>query len=109
MALQGVRVRVSFWSLKSFNLWNSICQRAAVLKKIIMRKKMFLFWWMVILFASSCSPKIEFTQKIREDYKISPEMLSKLQFYISDELRLSNISSTKTGADIVDEIGRAHV
>lgn len=40
-----------------------------------------------MLFAS-CSPKIPFTQSVRDQYKLSPAELQKIQFYTSDPIVL---------------------
>lgn len=42
----------------------------------------------VILLISSCSPKIPFTQEIRDQHRLTPEELKRIQFYISDPLAL---------------------
>jgi hypothetical protein len=36
----------------------------------------------------SCSPKIPFTQSLRDQYKLSPEELKHIQFYLSDPVVL---------------------
>lgn len=37
---------------------------------------------------NACSPKIPFTQEVRDQYRLTPEELIKIQFYISDPLTL---------------------
>jgi len=49
-----------------------------------------------VLFAilmASCSPKIPFTQSIREQYKLTPEELRGIQFYVSDQIVLRRAES----------------
>lgn len=42
----------------------------------------------MLFFIVSCSPKIPFTQAIRDQYKLTPEELKGIQFYLSDPLAL---------------------
>ena len=55
-----------------------------------------------LILLSSCSPKIPFTQSVREKYKLTPSELSKLQFYISDEVTLKNASPTEVDKAVED-------
>ena len=55
-----------------------------------------------LILLSSCSPKIPFTQYVREKYKLTPSELSKLQFYISDEVTLKNASPTEVDKAVED-------
>lgn len=51
----------------------------------------------VVLALSSCSPKIPFTQTLREQNNLTAEELQRIQFYLSDPviLRRGNVSSEK--------------
>ncbi len=57
---------------------------------------------------SSCSPKIPFTQAVRDRYKLTPEELRGIQFYISDPVALrrgessENQKSTEDGKLVVE-------
>jgi len=57
---------------------------------------------------SACSPKIPFTQAVREQYKLTPEELKGIQFYLSDPVALrrgeanENQKSTEDGKLIVE-------
>ena len=51
------------------------------------------------LLLASCSPKIPFTQSIRDKYKLSEEDLKRIQFYVSDAIIL------KRGEDLAREKG----
>lgn len=42
----------------------------------------------ILSIVTSCSPKIEFTQSIREQYKLTPEEIRGIQFYLSDPVIL---------------------
>jgi hypothetical protein len=59
------------------------------------------------MFLSSCSEKIYFTQSIRDQYKLTPEEMKGIQFYLSDEIVLrkgevsENEKSTEDGKLIV--------
>jgi hypothetical protein len=57
-----------------------------------------------IFLLTSCSPKIPFTQAVREKFNLTNQELSKLQFYISDEVTLKN--GTPTEVDKVVEDGK---
>lgn len=48
-----------------------------------------------LLFLASCSPKIPFTQAIREQNKLTPEELKRIQFYISGPVVLRKGSATE--------------
>jgi hypothetical protein len=55
-----------------------------------------MFIGLAVLFTalvSSCSPKIPFTQSIREQYKLTPEELRGIQFYVSDQVVLRRAES----------------
>ncbi len=60
-----------------------------------------------MLSLSACSSKIYFTQAIRDQYKLTPEELKGIQFYLSDEIILrrgetnENQKSTEDGKLIV--------
>ncbi|MBK9638645.1 MAG: hypothetical protein IPO63_12830 [Bacteroidetes bacterium] len=60
-----------------------------------------------LFFLSSCSPKIPFTQAVRDQYQLTPEELKGIQFYLSDPLALrrgetnDNQKSTEEGKLIV--------
>ncbi len=43
---------------------------------------------LVVLTSMSCSPKIPFTQAIREQYKLTPDEMKGIQFYLSDPVTL---------------------
>ncbi|MFH1320048.1 MAG: hypothetical protein ABII90_05260 [Bacteroidota bacterium] len=51
------------------------------------------------LLMSSCSPKIPFTQSIREQYKLKDNELTSLQFYISQDLSLNRGEKSEGGQD----------
>jgi hypothetical protein len=61
----------------------------------------------VMIFFGSCSPKIPFTQAIRDQYQLSPEELKGIQFYLSDPIALrrgesnENQKSTDDGKLVV--------
>jgi len=55
-----------------------------------------LFIIAVISVMSSCSPKISFTQKIREEYKLQPAHLKGLQFYTSGDIVLQHAQRKAT-------------
>ena len=57
---------------------------------------------LAIVFFNSCSPKIPFTQAVREKYKLTNQELSKLQFYISDEVTLKNGTPTEIDKTVED-------
>lgn len=42
----------------------------------------------IAVLVTSCSPKVPFTQEIREQYKLTPEEMKHIQFYISDPVYL---------------------
>ena len=62
----------------------------------------------ILLFASACSPKIPFTQAVRDQYKLTPEELKGIQFYLSDPVALrkgeanENQKSTEDGKLIIE-------
>lgn len=62
---------------------------------------------LLMIFFGSCSPKIPFTQSIRDQYQLSSEELKGIQFYISDPLALrrgesnENQKSTDDGKLII--------
>ena len=61
-----------------------------------------------VIFISSCSPKIPFTQALKDQYKLTPEELQHIQFYLSDPVILrrgsdeGNKKSTDQGTLIVN-------
>lgn len=55
---------------------------------------------------SGCSPKIPFTQRVREQYNLSGDELKRIQFYISDPLVLQrgtneNAKATEEGTLVI--------
>jgi hypothetical protein len=50
-------------------------------------QKIIAFTFGLFLFAA-CSPKVPFTQAIRDQYKLTPDDLKHIQFYISDPVYL---------------------
>ena len=56
-------------------------------KKNLFMKKIILYLSSCLLLAS-CSPKIPFTQVVRDKYKLSDEDLKRIQFYVSDAIVL---------------------
>lgn len=73
-------------SLVSPNIQNQINMKSKFLGA------MFLIIGMLI---ASCSPKIPFTQSARDQYKLSPEEIGKIQFYTSDAIILRKGASEK--------------
>lgn len=67
-----------------------------------------LFSLGLLLALASCSPKVPFTQAIREKYNLTPEELKGIQFYISDPVALrrgepaKNQKSTQDGKLIIE-------
>ncbi|MFM2155511.1 MAG: hypothetical protein RL516_260 [Bacteroidota bacterium] len=57
---------------------------------------------LAVVLLTSCSPKIPFTQAVREKYKLTNQELSKLQFYISDEVTLKNGTPTEVDKAVED-------
>jgi hypothetical protein len=60
----------------------------------------------------SCAPKVPFTQQIRDQYKLSPEEMRSIQFYLSDPVILrraeESVSEKKTDeGKLVIESGRS--
>lgn len=62
----------------------------------------------VLILVSGCSPKVPFTQSVRDQYKLTPEELRGIQFYLSDPVALrrgeanENQKSTEDGKLIVE-------
>ncbi|CAN5552101.1 hypothetical protein BH11BAC2_BH11BAC2_21570 [soil metagenome] len=54
-----------------------------------------IFFSGVIVLLSSCSPKIPFTQSIREQYKLTAEDMKGIQFYLSDPVALRRGASSE--------------
>ena len=54
-----------------------------------------LFIGIVIVLLSSCSPRVPFTQAVREQYKLTAEDLKHIQFYISDPVYLRRGSNAQ--------------
>ena len=71
-------------------------------KNSIMKNIKFLSGVLTIAFLASCSPKVPFTQAVREKYKLTNQELSKLQFYISDEVTLKNGTPTEVDKAVED-------
>ncbi|MFM7015258.1 MAG: hypothetical protein ACKOX3_02920 [Bacteroidota bacterium] len=67
-----------------------------------MKKIKFQIGLLAIVLFASCSPKIPFTQSVRERYKLTSQELSKLQFYISDEVVLKNGTPTEIDKAVED-------
>lgn len=67
-----------------------------------MKKNQFFLVVICIITLSSCSPKVPFTQSVREKYKLTNQELSKLQFYISDEVSLKNGTPTEIDKAVED-------
>ena len=61
--------------------------------------KKIILYLSTCLFLASCSPKIPFTQSVRDKYKLSEEDLKRIQFYVSDAIIL------RRGEDIAREKG----
>jgi hypothetical protein len=57
---------------------------------------------LVVIFFTSCSPKIQFTQEIRQKYNLTHEELSKIQFYISDEVVLKTVTPSEVKKAVDD-------
>ncbi|MCE2846884.1 MAG: hypothetical protein LW707_07610 [Sphingobacteriales bacterium] len=51
------------------------------------------FACLTLLFA--CSPKVPFTQQIREQYKLSPDEMRGIQFYLSDPVVLRRMEQSE--------------
>lgn len=49
-----------------------------------------------MIFLGSCSPKIPFTQAIRDQHQLTPEELKGIQFYLSDPLALRRGESNES-------------
>ncbi|MBL7922993.1 MAG: hypothetical protein JNL88_02225 [Bacteroidia bacterium] len=77
-----------------------------------MKKYKILPGVMFLFLLASCAPKIPFTQAIREQYKLSPEEMKGIQYYLSDPVALrrgetnENQKSTEDGKLVV-ESGRS--
>lgn len=67
-----------------------------------MKNIKFLSGVFIIGLLTSCSPKIPFTQSMREKYKLTNQELSKLQFYISDEVTIKNGTPTEVDKAVED-------
>jgi hypothetical protein len=67
-----------------------------------MKKNRFQIGLLAIVLFASCSPKVPFTQAVREKYKLTNQELSKLQFYISDEVTLKNGTPTEIDKAVED-------
>ena len=44
---------------------------------------------------NACSPKVPFTQQIREQYKLNPDELRRIQFYLSDPVVLRRMEQSE--------------
>ncbi|MFM9055388.1 MAG: hypothetical protein ACKOQY_01695 [Bacteroidota bacterium] len=53
------------------------------------------FALLCIFLFNACSPKVPFTQQIREQYKLSPDELKRIQFYLSDPVVLRRMEQSE--------------
>jgi hypothetical protein len=67
----------------------------------MIKEKLFLGLF-IITVISSCSPKIQFTQEIRQKYNLTSDELSKIQFYISDEVVLKTVTPSEVKKAVDD-------
>lgn len=65
-----------------------------------MQTKIFFMASMLIVFAAGCA-RMQFTQQLREDYQLTPELLKKTQMYTSGPIYLERRVARKEAA--VDE------
>lgn len=56
----------------------------------------------LLFLLGSCSPKIPFTQAIRDQYKLSPEEIKGVQFYVSDPISLRRGESNEQQKSMED-------
>ncbi len=54
------------------------------------------------IFISSCATKLPFSTQVREKYKLNEMELSKLQFYLSDDIVITKGSAVKGGKTMED-------
>lgn len=59
------------------------------MKNITITRHYPVIFFAAMLLMTSCAPKIPFTQKIREQYKLTNEELSSIQFYASADIVLT--------------------
>ena len=57
-------------------------------KTISMNRNNLIIAGIILFFLSSCSPKIPFTQTVRDQYQLTPEEIKGIQFYLSDPITL---------------------
>ena len=57
-------------------------------KTISMNRNNLIIAGTILFFLSSCSPKIPFTQTVRDQYQLTPEEIKGIQFYLSDPITL---------------------
>ena len=87
--------------------WNNLCQRKAKYQINMSIKFRVLGFFVITMMLASCSPKIPFTQAIRDQYKLDAAELKHIQFYLSDPIVLrrgdnkENQKSTEEGTLIV--------
>jgi len=71
-------------------------------KKIMINYKSVVYLCLAVVLLTSCSPKIPFTQSIRDKYNLTETELKGIQFYLSDAVLLrrgSEEKSTKSTED----------
>lgn len=64
--------------------------------------KQLLFLSLTILFLTSCAQRVPFTNKLKEDFDLTPEKLTQVQFFTSSNIILEKSQSTGnqgTGTD----------
>jgi hypothetical protein len=59
-------------------------------------KNVILFSTILVVFLSACSPRIQFTQGIKEQHQLSEDELKRIQFYTVGDIVLQRAQSSET-------------